>query len=209
MYNDQASSSVNQITLGRYPSVAPQIPDEVVVELIADGDEQALNALYIRHHPVVCGFIRRLVRDESAVEEIANEVFLDAWRNADQFQGKSKVVTWLLGIARNKAISAMRRRSALQLDNHAATVVEDPGDSPAVSLDKQARSAVLHECMAKLAPQHQQIINLIYYQEKKIGDVAEFLHVPVNTVKTRMFYARTRLGKLLTEAGVDQAWLAM
>jgi RNA polymerase sigma-70 factor (ECF subfamily) len=209
MYSNQASSSVNRFALSRCPSVVPQIPDEVLLDLIADGDKQALNTFYTRHHRMVCAFIRRFVRDDSTAEESANEVFLDVWRNAQRFQGKSKVVTWLLGIARYKAISSIRRRSELQLDDTAAAVLEDPSDGPAVTMDKQARKTVLHDCVAKLAPPHQQVIDLIYYQEKKIEEAAEFLNIPVNTVKTRMFYARNRLGKLLTESGVDEAWVAL
>jgi hypothetical protein len=72
MYSNQSSPAVNQIALSRCLSVAPQIPDELVMELIADGDGQALNTLYIRHHAVVCRFVGRLVGEESAVEDIAN-----------------------------------------------------------------------------------------------------------------------------------------
>jgi RNA polymerase sigma-70 factor (ECF subfamily) len=181
--------------------------DEALVRAIAAGDRSALKILYLRHQARVCRFLLRFVDGESA-EEIANEVFIEVWRKADRFEGKSKAATWLLGIARHKAMSQVRRRPELQLDEAVAAKLADPGDSPATAADKQDCRIVVQQCIARLTPQHREVIDLIYYQEKKIDEAARFLHVPVNTIKTRMFYARSRMAKLLAEAGVDQAWAA-
>jgi RNA polymerase sigma-70 factor (ECF subfamily) len=66
---------------------------------------------------------------------------------------------------------------------------------------------VLQECLGQLSPAHREIIDLVYYHEKTIDEVAEIIGVPQNTVKTRMFYARKRIAELLAVKGVERAWL--
>ncbi len=74
-------------------------------------------------------------------------------------------------------------------------------------MDKQDRRKVLQQCLAKLPPAQREVMELFYYQDEPIEAVARRTGVPLNTVKTRMFYARTRMAELLNEAGVDRAWL--
>ncbi|HKA80721.1 MAG TPA: sigma factor-like helix-turn-helix DNA-binding protein, partial [Xanthobacteraceae bacterium] len=69
------------------------------------------------------------------------------------------------------------------------------------------RSALVRKCLTKLAPAHRQVIDLVYYHEKSVEEVAQVVGIPANTVKTRMFYARARMAQLLAEAGVERAWL--
>jgi RNA polymerase sigma-70 factor (ECF subfamily) len=183
--------------------------DKALVRSMADGDKRALKILYVRHHARVYRFLIRLVGSEAMAEEIANEVFLEAWRRADKFEGRSQVATWLMAIARFRAITECRRRSEAQLDDSVAAVIEDSSDTPSVSLEKRERSDILQRCLAKLTPLHREVINLIYYQGKKIEEVAQSTGAPVNTIKTRMHHARNRMAELLSEAGVDRAWVAI
>jgi RNA polymerase sigma-70 factor, ECF subfamily len=136
-------------------------------------------------------------------------VFLEAWRHARDFEGRSRVATWLLSIARFKTISECRRRSETQLDDLAAETIEDPADSPSIAMEKHQRSDILGACLAKLSPIHREVINLIYYQGKKVEEVAQFTGAPISTIKTRMHYARSRMAELLAEAGIDRAWAAI
>jgi RNA polymerase sigma-70 factor (ECF subfamily) len=186
-----------------------ELSDKALVQSIADEDKRALKLLYLRHHDRVRRFVTRLTGNESTAEEVVNEVFLEVWRHAAQFEGRSQVATWLLSIARFKAITECRRRSEAQLDERSAAIIEDPSDTPAVSMDKRERSDILHRCLGRLTPLHREVINLIYYQGKKIEEVAQFTGAPVNTVKTRMHHARLRMSELLAEAGVDRAWVAI
>jgi RNA polymerase sigma-70 factor (ECF subfamily) len=194
------------------PSIQPNIAaqseasDEALIRSMADGDKRAFKMLYARHHMRVFRFVLRLAGNESIAEEVVNEVFLEAWRHAQDFKGKSRVGTWLLSIARFKTISECRRRSESQLDESVAAVIEDPSDTPATSMEKHERSDILQECLAKLTPIHREVINSIYYQGKKIEEVAQSLGAPISTIKTRMHYARNRMAELLAEAGVDRAW---
>ena len=90
--------------------------DEVLIGRVASGDRLAMQVLFARHHVRVYRFVLRVVRDQTKAEDLISEVFLDVWRQADRFEGRSAVSTWLLAIARFKALSALRRRSDEQLD---------------------------------------------------------------------------------------------
>jgi RNA polymerase sigma-70 factor, ECF subfamily len=180
--------------------------DADLMRSMAGGDKRAFKMLYVRHHVRVFRFVMRLVANESTAEEVVNEVFLEAWRHAQDFKGRSQVATWLLSIARFKTISECRRRSDAQLDETVAAVIEDPSDTATITIEKHQRSDILQKCLAKLTPVHREVINLIYYQEKRIEEVAQFTGAPISTIKTRMHYARGRLAELLAEAGVDRAW---
>jgi RNA polymerase sigma-70 factor (ECF subfamily) len=110
----------------------------------------------------------------------------------------------VLGIARFKALSARRRRAAEQLDDEIAKSIEDPADDPAEVLEKNDTSAVIRNCLKRLAPHHREIIDLAYYHEKSLEEVAAIVGVPKNTVKTRMLRARMRLAGLLKDAGIGR-----
>jgi RNA polymerase sigma-70 factor (ECF subfamily) len=180
--------------------------DEALIGRIATGDKVAMQVLFARHHVRVYRFVLRLVRDQTKAEDLISEVFLDVWRQAGKFEARSAVSTWLLAIARYKALSALRRRPDEELDDETAAAIEDPGDDPETALEKKDKGEILRKCLTALSPEHREIIDLVYYHEKSVEEVAEIVGIPENTVKTRMFYARKRLAELLKAAGVDRGW---
>ena len=180
--------------------------DEALIGRIAAGDKVAMQVLFARHHVRVYRFVLRLVRDQTKAEDLISEVFLDVWRQAGKFEARSAVSTWLLAIARYKALSALRRRPDEELDEEAAAAIEDTADNPEVALEKKDKGEILRKCLTALSPEHREIIDLVYYHEKSVEEVAEIVGIPENTVKTRMFYARKRLSELLKAAGVDRGW---
>jgi RNA polymerase sigma-70 factor, ECF subfamily len=180
--------------------------DEVVIGRIAAGDKLAMQVLFARHHVRIYRFVLGLVRNQTLAEDLMSEVFLDVWRQAGKFEARSTVSTWLLAIARFKALSSLRKRSEEELDEEAAAAIEDAGDDPEVAVQKKDTSEVLRKAIGQLSPEHREIIDLVYYHEKSIEEVAEIVGIPENTVKTRMFYARKRLSELLKAAGVDRSW---
>ena len=180
--------------------------DEALIGRIATGDKVAMQVLFARHHVRVYRFVLRLVRDQTKAEDLISEVFLDVWRQAGKFEARSAVSTWLLAIARYKALSALRRRPDEELDDETAAAIEDPGDDPETALEKKDKGEILRKCLTALSPEHREIIDLVYYHEKSVEEVAEIVGIPANTVKTRMFYARKRLSELLKAAGVDRGW---
>jgi len=181
------------------------IADERLVERVAAGDRLAMEALYARHHLRIYRFVLRLVNDAPTAEDLTSEVFLDVWKQAGRFEGRSQVSTWMLSIARYKAMSAQRRRANESLDDDSATKIPDSADTPEVILQKQNESAVLRQCLTQLSPAHREIIDLAYYHEKSIAEVAEIIGAPPNTVKTRMFHARKRVAALLDARGFKAA----
>ena len=183
----------------------PSTPDEVLIGRIANGDRLAMQVLFARYHVRVFRFVVRLLRDETTAEDVISEVFLDVWRQAGRFEGRSTVATWLLAIARFKAISALRRRRDEELDQETASAIEDPSDDPGTALEKD-KSAVIRKCLMGLSAEHREIIDLVYYHEKSVQEVAEIVGIPENTVKTRMFYARKRLAELLKSEGLERGW---
>src|SRR4051794_20690986 len=201
----QYSQAVTVATADRPRGAVQETSDEALVLSIATGDKQALQVLFGRHNVRVYRFVLRFLNDEAAAEDLVSEVFFDVWRQADRFESRSQVSTWLMAIARNKALTVLRRRTTEELDEEVAEFIEDPADNPEVTMQKTQRSAVLQECLGQLSPAHREIIDLVYYHEKTIDEVAEIIGVPQNTVKTRMFYARKRIGELLATKGVERA----
>ncbi|HZP69727.1 MAG TPA: sigma-70 family RNA polymerase sigma factor [Pseudolabrys sp.] len=180
--------------------------DEVLISRIAGGDRLAMQVLYARHHVRVYRFVLRLVRNEATAEDLISEVFLDIWRQAGKFEGRSAASTWMLSIARFKALSALRRKPDEELDDEMAEQIEDHADDPETALAKKDKASALRQCLARLSADHREIIDLVYYHEKSVEEVAEIVGIPEATVKTRMFYARKKLSELLKEQGIDRGW---
>jgi len=180
--------------------------DEVLIGRIAHGDRLAMQVLFARHQVRVYRFVLRLVGNQAVAEDLISEVFLDVWRQADRFEGRSAVSTWLLAIARFKALSLMRRKPEQELNEEMAGAIEDKSDDPEITIQKKDKSAALRKCLEALSPEHREVIDLVYYHEKTVQEVAEIVGIPEATVKTRMFYARKRLSELLKTAGIDRGW---
>jgi RNA polymerase sigma-70 factor, ECF subfamily len=180
--------------------------DEALVGRIAKGDRPAMQLLFTRYQTPVYRFVLRLVRNEAVAEDLVADVFLDVWRQAGKFEGRSSVSTWLLSIARFKALSALRRKTTAELDDETASAIEDQSDDPEIALAKKDKGAAMRECLTRLSAEHREIIDLVYYHEKSVDEVAEIVGIPAATVKTRMFYARKKLSELLKARGIDRGW---
>jgi RNA polymerase sigma-70 factor, ECF subfamily len=198
----QTGYALRQIAPPRVRAAVQETSDEALVELIADGDKRAMQVLYGRHNVRVYRFIVRLTGNTTLAEDLVSEVFLDVWRQADSFEAKCQVSTWVLAIARYKALSALRRRSDDQLDDVMAETIEDTADDPETVVYNKDRSTLVQKCLAQLTPAHREVIDLVYYHEKSVDEVAQIVGVPAATVKTRMFYARNKMADLLKQSGV-------
>jgi RNA polymerase sigma-70 factor, ECF subfamily len=179
-------------------AAAPEISsDEMLIRRIAAGDQLAMRTLFGRHRVPLYRWLLRLVGDEALAEDLLSEVFLDVWRQAAAFEARSSVSTWLLAIARHRALSARRRRTDAELDEKIASSVADPADDPEVVLQKKTRATALRHSLARLSPEHGEVIDLVYFHGKSVKEVAEIVGIAAATVKTRMFYARKRLAELV------------
>ena len=174
--------------------------DDMLVARIGEGDRLAMQTLFARHRTPVYRWLLRLVGNETLAEDLVSDVFLDVWRQASRFEGRSSVSTWLMAIARFKAISARRRRADAELDDVVESTVADTADDPAVVLEKKNRDETLRAALTRLSAEHKEIIDLVYYHEKSVDECAQIIGVPSGTVKTRMFYARRKLAELVQAA---------
>ena len=181
--------------------------ERALLKDIAAGDAKALERLFVRARTRVFRFLMRLVRNQGIAEELLNEVFLSVWQNAHRYEGRSEPMTWILSIAHNKAVSTLRKKTEVLgiYDEVAGNLVAEE-DSPDIIAQKHDKSAKIRNCMSQLSTDHRTILDLVYYQEQSVAEVAEVLGIPENTVKTRMFYARKKLSELLLERGIDRGW---
>ena len=174
--------------------------DEILIERIAAGDKLAMQVLFARHRTSVYRWLLRFVGNETVAEDLLSDVFFDVWQQAGRFEGRAAVTTWLLSIARFKALSARRRRTDAELDETIEATVADSADDPEIALQKKSRNDLVRQAVTNLSPDHREIIDLVYYHEKSVEDCALILRIPTATVKTRMFYARKKLAELVKEA---------
>jgi RNA polymerase sigma-70 factor (ECF subfamily) len=174
--------------------------DEMLIRRIAQGDQLAMRTLFGRHRVPLYRWLLRLVGDDVLAEDLLSDVFLDVWRQAAAFEARSSVSTWLLAIARYKALSARRRRPDAELDETIAASVADPADDPEVVLQKKTRADLLRHSLARLSPEHREVIDLVYFHGKSVKEVAEIIGIATATVKTRMFYARKKLADFVAAA---------
>lgn len=180
--------------------------DRALVDRVAKGDRAAVRLLFMRHHARVYRFVARQTGSEMMADDIANEVFLELWKQAPSFEGRSEVSTWLLGIARFKALSMLRKKKEDWIDDDDAAQVPDGADTPEVVTMKEDKAAALRRFVDALPEEHRTVIDLAYYHGQSVTEIGEVLGIPVATVKTRMFYARKKLGEALKAAGYDRGW---
>ena len=174
--------------------------DEMLIARIAGGDRLAMQTLFARYRTPVYRWLLRLVGNETVAEDLLSDVFLDVWRQAGRFQARSAVSTWLLAIARFKALSARRGRKDAELDETIEATVADSADNPEVVLQKKSRDQFVRTALTRLSLEHREIIDLVYYHDKSVDECAQILGVPSGTVKTRMFYARKKLAEMVQAA---------
>src|SRR6267142_5350367 len=101
---------------------ASETSDETLIRRIAGGDQLAMRTLFVRHRVALYRWLLRLVGDETLAEDLLSEAFLSVWRQAHRFEGRSSVSTWLLAIARNKALSTRRSRTDAELDEESISI---------------------------------------------------------------------------------------
>jgi RNA polymerase sigma-70 factor (ECF subfamily) len=170
--------------------------DNALIKAIAAGDRSAMRILYDRHNMRLYRFILRIVPDAGRAEDLVSEVFIDVWSQAGRFQGNSQVSTWILSIAHFKALTARHRNA--ELDETALEQFPDSSENPEQAVLNKDCSAQLRVCLVQMSRTHREVIDLVYYQGKPVEETARIIHTPKNTVKTRMYYARKQLGRLLS-----------
>lgn len=180
-------------------------PIEVaLVAQVAQGDQAAFETLFHRYYPRLKRFLESMARQPHLVEEIVNDTMFVVWRKAKTFNLRSKVSTWIIGIALRRGLKALRRRDdAVGADPDEAAIPMECG--PEGQLQRQELRSQLGRALRLLSTEQRAVIELSFYQGYSYREIATRVDCPVDTVKTRMFYARRRLKALLTERGEEAA----
>jgi RNA polymerase sigma factor (sigma-70 family) len=156
---------------------------------VAKADECALRELYERYYPRLARFLVRMTRDDGLIGEIINDTFFVVWQKAADFRGDSSPSTWIIGICYRRALKALA-----QLPPFEPLPETEPEDETSDGLEGRL---TLAEALARLKPKHRAIVILTYHFGYTYREIAEIVHCPENTVKTRMYHARKALQTLL------------
>ena len=176
---------------------AEDAEDLKLLKRVAVKDKVAFENLYLRFYPQLSRYLSRLVRRPEMVEELVNDTLFVVWEKADQFQGRSKVLTWVIGIAYLKGIKALDKLRRIP-DQHADELddnIEETNDL----ISKLGLEEWLTSGLDLISADQRSVVELTYFFGYSYQEIAETMGCPVNTVKTRMFHARRRLANLLPQ----------
>lgn len=172
----------------------PADDDARLVRRLDEGDTDALRVLYDRYGGIVFGMTYRLLGDRQAAEECTQDVFVSVWRTARSYEpGRARVSTWLLTIARNRAIDATRRRAARPVDPHEDVWATEQSPDTADLVSEADEATRVAAAMAELSEPQREALSLAYFDGLSHTEIAERLGLPVGTVKGRIRLALDRL----------------
>lgn len=163
--------------------------DAGLLRRIGSGDKAAMKLLYERHSDALYRFIRTRLRDPFEAADVMQDVFLEIWRSAGRFEGRSAPRTWMFGIARNKAVDLIRR-GAREVLAEPDTDLRDDAPTPEAVAVEASDAARVRDCLARLSEAHRSVIHLAFYGDMAYGDIARIEDVPVGTIKTRILHAK-------------------
>lgn len=191
---DAQSMAIHELTTKRGPDDEENLG---LLQRVAVQDKVAFEKLYRRFHPQLSRYLQRLLRRPELVEEVVSDTLFVVWEKAYQFQGRSKVSTWITGISYLKGIKAldklrkMPEQQADELTDHDG--LADPSDL----INRIGLDEWLTNGLDRISADQRSVIELTYYSGHSYQEIADIMGCPVNTVKTRMFHARRRLATLL------------
>ena len=174
---------------------------EDLIRLVALGDEAAFAELYDAVAPRVFGLVRRVVRDPAQSQEVTQAVFIDIWTQASRYDAdRGKAISWILVIAHRKAVDKVRASQASSDRDLRQGIKEfqESYDDVADTVETRLEAERVNKALETLTAPQQEAIRLAYYGGYTHQEVADFLKIPVGTVKTRirdgMIRLRDRLG---------------
>src|SRR5262249_42244290 len=153
----------------------------------------AFKEFYGLYHRRLFAYLTKLLSQQQTVEEVFNDVMFEVWRQAKSFRCESKVATWVFGIAHNIALNALRtQRARLMVDLEEAYKTQDAKVSAQALVEQGNLTEKVREAMMRLSDEHRAVIELTFYHGFAYAEIARIVNCPVNTVKTRMFHARSQ-----------------
>ena len=171
-----------------------------LISRVAVGDVEAFKTLHQDYQTRLFAYSMKMLGDVGSAEELCNDVMLDVWRQAGQFKGKSKLSTWIFGIARYKALNTLRRKGRrINVTLEQAAKTADARPDPEKTAERRDTREKLEAALRTLSQEHREVIESTFYHEFSYEEIAQIMKCPVGTVKTRMFYARHKLRAWLSE----------
>lgn len=176
--------------------------DAQLIRRIARGDRQALSELYVLYQRPLFAYLLQLTPDYGLAEELLQDTLVAVWKSARNFEERSKVLTWLIGIARRQAHNTLRQHTLPLVD--LAELAEMPANDlePEACVLASVERDELAQTMHQLSFVHREVLQLIFVQELSYQETASILEVPVGTVKSRLSNAR-RVLRVLLDARED------
>lgn len=168
----------------------------------AHGDRTAFERLFRAYEHRLYRYVLGMVRSPQSAEEITGDVMLEVWKHASRFREQSKVSTWVFGIAHHKAVDALRRRAPQHIELHELSDVADPKRGPEDVAVTRSDAREIGEALDELSPEHRAVLELTFTHGLSQAEIAQVVGCPVNTVKTRVFYAKQHVRKILDGKGV-------
>lgn len=171
------------------------VTEQDLLAAVSSGDMAAFEKLYRLYEKRVFQYVRTLLNDPAAAEEVVSDTMLAVWRGAETFARTSRISTWIFGIARHKALDAVRRNVRRQQEvelDHAIDQAQHQ-TNPMDRIQQDQVAVLTQQAMDRLTQDHREILRLVFYEELPYEDIAVLLAIPVNTVKTRVFYAKQQL----------------
>ena len=175
------------------------VREQTLLQKSANGDKAAFQELYNLTNRKVYAYINRVLHDKADVDDVFVETYSEVWRNAAKFRGQSMVTSWIIGVARNLSMNLLKRsRSHEDIDDY-----PNIADEQQTSIDEQERAKLLHKAVTELPQIHREVLGLILLPEFSYEQIAELMDIPVNTVKTRVYYAKAALKEKLQAMGIN------
>jgi RNA polymerase sigma factor (sigma-70 family) len=183
------------------PTYLSSASELVLIQEMAAGNSGALDELYARYGPAIFSFLMARTSNMTLSEEVLQDVMLAAWRSAASFRGDSKVLTWLLTIARNRAINAQRRHTPLVISLNEASDLGAGDTGPLERLMRQGEYQAVREQLEHLPAHLREVLVLVFYHQLTEAEVAGVLDIPAGTVKSRLHRGKEALRKALQVEG--------
>lgn len=174
--------------------------DMALVQRIALGDKSAMHALYELHAGPLNSFVRNWLADPTQAADLVHETMLAVWKNADRFEGRSSLKSWIFSIARNKSIDNNRRNSRMTYTDDMPEIEDDQLSADDLISASESASD-LRKAMAQLSENHRRVLHLAFYEDLKYEEIAKIEDCPVGTVKTRIMHAKRNLLLLVKKTG--------
>lgn len=169
-----------------------------LITRIAEGDRDALASLYRLMEKPVYRFIQSRLNDPFEASDILHDVFMEVWRSAGRFEGRSKLQTWIFGIAYRKVIDRHRKAGRTRLTDTPDETIEDDAATPETCIAAGQDAAQVRHCMASLSEDHRTAIALAFWEDMTYREIAAVCKTAEGTIKTRIFHAKKLLLRCLS-----------